>query len=96
MFRVDTMAFAPPNPNPNPNLNVMSAQMLDVSLLGVGTVLRLEGMRGQWSNDQGKLQTSTPLPPPLRQPTDRRPPPPLSPLNLNQSNRSRKQSLNFC
>ena len=30
---------------------VMSVQMLDVSLLGVGTVLRLEGVRGQWSND---------------------------------------------
>ena len=31
--------------------DILSAQILAVSLLGVGTVLRLQGMRGQWSND---------------------------------------------
>ena len=35
--------------------------MLEASLLGVGTVLRLEGIRGQWSND-------------LRQATNKYPP----------------------
>ena len=30
--------------------SVMSSQMLEVSLLGVGKMLHLEGMRGQWSN----------------------------------------------
>ena len=33
--------------------NVMSAQMLKISLFRARTVPRLEGMRGQWSNDQG-------------------------------------------
>ena len=42
----------------------MSAQMLEVSLLGVGTMLRLEEMCGQWSNNQGKPQMSTPSSPP--------------------------------
>ena len=36
--------------------------MLEVSLVGVGPVLRLEGMGGQWSNDKGKHLISTPLP----------------------------------
>ena len=43
----------------------MSAEMLEASLLGAGTVLRLESdayMRGQWSNDYGKQQVS-PTPP---------------------------------
>ena len=34
--------------------------MLELSLLGVGTVLRLE--RDTWSNDYGKQQMSTPPP----------------------------------
>ena len=41
----------------------MSAQMIEVSLLAVGTVLHVEGMRGQWSNDEGKEQMSPPPPP---------------------------------
>ena len=47
----------------------MIAQMLEVPLLGVATVLRLErddAMRGHWSNDQGKQQTTTRSPPSIK------------------------------
>ena len=44
----------------------MSAQMLKVSLLGVGTVLRVErGARSMVKHDQGKQHMSAPSPPPL-------------------------------
>ena len=37
--------------------NVLSTEMWKVSLIAIGMVLRLgKGMRGQWSNDQGKQQ----------------------------------------
>ena len=39
--------------------------MLEVSLLGAGTLLCLDGMRGQWSNDKSKQQMSAPPPPVL-------------------------------
>ena len=39
----------------------MSSQMIEVSLLAVETVLHVEGMRGQWSNDEGKEQMSPTL-----------------------------------
>ena len=38
--------------------------MLDVSLLGVELCSVWKGMRGQWSNDKGKQQMSTPPRPP--------------------------------
>ena len=42
----------------------MSAPMLEVSLSGVGTVLCLEGVRCQWSIEQGRLPKSAPIPTP--------------------------------
>ena len=42
--------------------NVLNALLSEVSLLGVRVVLRLNGLRGQWSNDRGKQKMSM-LPP---------------------------------
>ena len=64
VYIVDTPAY-PPRPLGN---NVMSAQMLEVSLLKVGTVLRLERMRGQWSNGEGQQHMRTPPAPPAHPP----------------------------
>ena len=43
--------------------NAMSAQTLEMSLLGVEERCSIsEGMRAQWSNDLGEQQMSTPPP----------------------------------
>ena len=80
----------------------MSAQMFEVPLLGVGTVLRVErkGKRGQDSNDQGKQQGMiTPHPP---RPAPQSPTPRVSPLNnhgqevlTQNSSNSRLTSLKY-
>ena len=50
--------------SPPPPRSALSAQMLEVSLLGVGTVLRLE--RSAWSSDLRR--TTNEYPPPLTPP----------------------------
>ena len=42
----------------------MTAQLLEVSIRSRNGSVS-QGMRGQWSNDQGKQQMSTPPPPPV-------------------------------
>ena len=49
--------------------SLMSAQMIDVSLIDGEMVLHVEGMHGQWSNDEGKEQMSPPPPPPWLNPS---------------------------